>query len=79
MVHDPLDRALLLQMSDSHAGQTTVDLESLNEDALADEAEGGNLLHDAVVCWFVEHDGVLGLVLDFALGPLLLLGGFSAR
>lgn len=77
VVHDPLDHALLLQMSDGHASQTTVDFESLNEDALTDEAEGGDFLHDAVVCWLVEHDGVLSLVLDFTLGPLLLLGGFS--
>lgn len=77
VMHDPLDRALLLQMSDGHASQTTVDLESLDEDALADEAEGGDFLHDTLVCRLVKHDGVLGLVLDFTLGPLLLLGGFS--
>lgn len=66
-------------MPDSDTSQRSVDLETLDEDALGDELEGGDLLEDTVVEGLVEGDGVLGLVLDLALGPLLLLGGFSSR
>jgi hypothetical protein len=66
-------------MPDSNPGQRSVDLETLDEDTLGDELEGGDLLEDTVVESLVEGDGVLGLVLDLSLGPLLLLGGFSSR
>ena len=72
MVNNALDLALLLQMSDSNTCQATVDLESLDEDALADETEGGDLLHDTVIRGFVAHHGVLSLVLDLSLRPFLL-------
>ena len=78
MVHDPLDLALLLQVPDSNPRQGAVDLQPLDEDGLADEAEGGDLLQDTVVGGLVEDDGVLRLVLDLALGPLLLLCGLAA-
>lgn len=78
MVHDPLDLALLLQVPDSYPCQTPVDLQPLDEDRLADETEGGDLLQDTVVGRLVEDDGVLRLVLDLALGPLLLLCGLAA-
>ena len=78
MVHDPLDLALLLQVPDSYPCQTPVDLQPLDEDGLADETEGGDLLQDTVVGRLVEDDGVLRLVLDLALGPLLLLCGLAA-
>ena len=77
MVHDPLDLALLLQVPDSYPCQTPVDLQPLDEDRLADETEGGDLLQDTVVGGLVEDDGVLRLVLDLALGPLLLLGSLA--
>ena len=78
MVHDPLDLALLLQVPDSYPCQTPVDLQPLDEDRLADETEGGDLLQDTVVGRLVEDDGVLRLVLDLALGPLPLLRRLSA-
>ena len=59
-------------------GKTATNLQSLNEDALRDESERGHFLHDTVECRLVKGDGVLGLVLDFALGPLLLFCGFAA-
>jgi hypothetical protein len=65
-------------MPNSNTGQTAVDLKPLDEDALADETEGRNFLDDAVVCRLVKGDGVVGLVLDLSLGPLLLLRGFTA-
>ena len=78
VVHDPLDLTLLLQVPDSYPRQAPVDLQPLDEDALADEAEGRDLLDDAVVGGLVNGDGVVGLVLDLALGPLLLLGRLAA-
>ncbi len=78
MVHNALDRPLLLQVPDGHACQGAVDFQTLDEDGLADEAEGGDLLNDAVEGRLVEDDGVLRLVLNLALGPLLLLCGLAA-
>lgn len=78
MVHNRLDQAILLQMPDSDTGQRAIDFQTLDEDALADEFEGGDFLHDTVKGGLVEADGVLGLILDLALGPLLLLGCLTA-
>ena len=78
MVNDALDLTLLLQVPDRYPRQGAVDLQPLDEDGLADEAEGGDLLEDAVERRLVEDDGVLRLVLDLALGPLLLLCGLAA-
>lgn len=72
-MHNPLDVSLLLHMSDSNARQAAVNFETFDEDALADEFEGGDFLHDTVVGDFVESNGVLGLILDLSLRPLLLL------
>lgn len=78
MVHNPLNLSLLLQMTDCYPSQAPIDLQSLDEDTLANESEGRDLLHDAVVSGLVEDDGVLRLVLDLSLGPLLLLRGLTA-
>ena len=78
MVHNPLNLPLLLQVPDGYPRKTPVDLQTLDEDALADEAEGRDLLEDTVVGRLVEDNGVLRLVLDLALGPLLLLGSLAA-
>ena len=78
VVHDPLNLPLLLQVPDGYPRKTPVDLQTLDEDALADEAEGRDLLEDTVVGRLVEDNGVLRLVLDLALGPLLLLGSLAA-
>ena len=77
VVHNPLDLPLLLQVPDGYPRKTPVDLQTLDEDALADEAEGRDLLEDTVVGRLVEDNGVLRLVLDLALGPLLLLCGLA--
>lgn len=65
-------------MPDGDTSQGAVDLETFDEDALGDELEGGDFLQDTVVEGLVEGDGVLGLILDLSLGPLLLLGGFAS-
>lgn len=73
VVDDGADLAVGGEMADGDARKTAVDLEALDEDALADELEAGDFLEDAVVRGLVERDGVHGLVLDLALGPLLFL------
>ena len=78
MVNNPLDLALLLQVSDRNPRQRAVDLEPLNENALGDEAEGRDFLDDAVEQGLVERNGVLGLILDLALRPFLLLCTLAA-
>lgn len=78
MVYDALDQTLFLEVPDGNTGETAVDFEPLDEDTLADETESGDFLHDAVICGLVDGDSVLSLVLDFSLGPLLLLCSFSA-
>lgn len=77
MMHNPLDQTLLLEMSDRHPCKTAIDLQPLDEDALADEFEGRDLLDDTVEGDFVKRYSVLCLVLDLSLGPLLFLCGFA--
>ena len=68
-----LDHALLLEVGDALAGQGTVDLHAVDENSDGDEAVGLDILVELLRGGLVEEDGVLGLVLDLALGPLLLL------
>ena len=77
-MHDLLNLSLLRQMANRNTRKGSINLQPLDEDRLRDEAEGGDFFEDAVVCGFVEDDGVLGFVLDFALGPFLFGFGFSA-
>jgi hypothetical protein len=79
VVHDAFNQALLLQVFDGDTRQTPVDFQSFNENTLTDEAPCRHFLHHAVICYFITDDRVLGLVLDLALRPLLLLSSFSAR
>ena len=77
-MHNLLNMALLRKMADRNTGERAVDFETLDEDGLGDEAEGGDFLENTVVCRLVKGDGVLRLVLDLSLGPLLLLCGLAA-
>lgn len=61
VVHDPLDRALTLQVLHGHTSQRSVDLHSVNEHRLRDHLVGGYLLQDLVVGGLVENDQVVGL------------------
>lgn len=77
-MYNPLDLPVLLQMPDSNTGKTSVDLQPFDQDALADEFEGGNLLDDTVEGGLIEGDSVCGLVLDLSLRPLLFLCGLAS-
>jgi hypothetical protein len=77
-MYDPLNLPFLLQMPDGDTRKRATNLEALDKDRLGDELEGWDLLHDAVVGRLVEGNGVLCLILDLALRPLLLLCGLAA-
>jgi hypothetical protein len=70
---DGLDLALLLEVLDALAGEGAVDLHSVDQDSDGDEAVRLDILVQLLGDGLVEDDGVLGLVLDLALRPLLLL------
>jgi hypothetical protein len=77
MVDDSLDRTLLLEVSDRDPSEATIDLESFDEDALRNESECWRFLEDTIIGGLIKGDGVLRLVFNLALGPLLLLGCFA--
>jgi len=78
VVHDTLDEVLPLEVADGHTSQRAVDFETLDEDRLANEAPGGSLLENTIEGRLVKNNGVLSLVLDLSLRPLLFLGGLAA-
>lgn len=65
-----LDDALLLEVGKALSGQRTVDLHSVDEGGDGDQTVRLNILVELLRGGLVEDDGVLGLVLDLALGPL---------
>jgi hypothetical protein len=77
MVDNSLDCTLLLEVSDSNPSKATIDLQSFDEYALRNESEGWRFLEDTIISGLIKSDGVLRLVFNLALGPLLLLGGFA--
>lgn len=68
-----LDQALLLEIINASAGERTVDLHAVDENSDGNETIGLDILVELLRGGLVEDDSVLGLVLDLALGPLLLL------
>lgn len=73
MANDLLDLSLLLEISEGFAGQAAVDLQTVDKGGNGDEAVGLDFLLESLGGLLLKDDGVLGLVLDLALGPLLLL------
>ena len=62
---DLLDRTLRLEVSESLASKTAVDLQTVNEGGDGDQTVGLNILVESLGGGLVEDDGVLGLVLDY--------------
>ena len=77
MADNLLDLTLLFEVGEGLAGQAAVDLQTVDEGSDGDEAVGLDVLLELLGGVFIEDDGVLGLVLDLALGPLLLLCGLA--
>jgi hypothetical protein len=67
---DGLDQASLLKVLQARPGERTVNLQAIDEGGDGDEAVRLNVLVELVGRGLVEHDGMLRLVLDLALGPL---------
>jgi hypothetical protein len=78
VVNNALNETLLFKVPDGKTSEGAVDFQSFDEDALADESEGRDFLHNTFIAVLVDGNGVLGLVLDFALGPLLFLSGLAS-
>lgn len=70
---DGLDQALLLEVGDALAGQGAVNLHAVDENSDGDQAVRLDILVELLGGGLVQDNGVLGLVLDLALRPLLLL------
>ncbi len=64
MPHHLLNLALLLQIVQRLPSQTAVDLQPIDERGHRDEPIGLHVFVEFVGGRFVEHDGVVGLVLD---------------
>lgn len=69
VLHHRADEALLLEVLDAPPRERAVDLHAVDEGGDGDEAEGLDILVELLRSLLVEDDGVLGLVLDLALGP----------
>ena len=70
MLNNGLDDALLLEVLDALPCQRAVDLHAVDEGGNGDETVGLDILVELLGGGLVEDDGVLGLVLDLALGPV---------
>ena len=79
VVDHRLDLALTLKVADRQTSQRAVDLQTVDEHTGRDHLERGHFLDHTLVQHLVEVHGVLGLVLDLALGPLLLLARLGGR
>src|SRR5277367_6497739 len=60
-----LDHALLLEVFQCLPRQRAVDLQPVDEDCDGDEAVGLHVFVELLGGGFIEHDGVVGLVLDW--------------
>lgn len=78
MVHDFLDLTLFREVADDNACKGPIDLQPFDQNRLRDESEGRHFLQDTIVGSLIEDDRMLCLVLDFAFGPLLFLGGLAS-
>jgi hypothetical protein len=78
VVHNFLDLTLFREVADDKARKGPINLQPLDQNRLRDESEGGHFLQNTIVGGFVKYDSMLCLVLDFAFGPLLFLGGLAS-
>ncbi len=72
MGRDEADQALGSQVGNGSAGERAVDAQSVDEHGRRDELVRRHLLDQAVLGVLVKDNGVVGLFLRLALGPLLL-------
>ena len=70
MADDLLDHSPLLEISQSLAGQATVDLETVDKGGDSDETVGLDILVELLSGRLLKDDGVLGLVLNYTAKPM---------
>ena len=73
MRNDLLYHTLLLQIFQCRPRQASIDFEPIDEDSGGDESVSLDVFLHLLVRRFIEDYGVVRLVLDLALRPLLLL------
>lgn len=73
MCHHGLYLTLFLEIFQASPGKRSVDLHPVDEGGNSNETVGLNIFVELVCSGLLENDSVLGLVLDLALRPLLLL------
>ena len=64
MANDLLDLSSLLEVGESLAGETAVDLKTVDKGGDGNQTVGLNILVEFLSGGLVEDDGVRGLVLD---------------
>lgn len=73
MCDDRLDLALLLEVLEAPASQGAVDLHAVDEGSDSDEAVRLDILVELLRDGLVEHNSMLGLVLDCLLKSAMLV------
>jgi hypothetical protein len=63
-----LDLTLLLEVAEGLAGETSVDLQTIDQSCDGDEAVGLHVLVELLGGGLVEDNSVVGLVLDYIRG-----------
>lgn len=64
---DFLDDSLLGKLNESSSGERSVDLESVDENGDRDQTVRSDLLEEFVILVFVEHDGVVAILVSLCL------------
>ena len=86
MTDNLLDLAVCLEVGKRFPCKRAVNLQAIDESGDGDEAVGLDILLELVVGLLVEHDGVVGLVLDYMAvsgeaceGKYCVRAGFAVR
>lgn len=74
MFFNRFDDPLCFQLSQSLPGKTSIDLQPFHKNTHTHKSIRADFFEEFVVGGFIEEDGIVGFVLDFAFGPFLLLG-----
>ena len=73
MVTNLSDETLRVKISEHFSSNSTIDLEFIADNGHSETLEFGCFLHDSLVSFSIEEDGIVKLFLYLYLGPTLLL------
>lgn len=74
MLADHLNETLAFHFPEGLSGNGGIHLHTIHQDGWCDQLVSGNLLEQLIIGGLIQGDGIVGLLLDLSLGPLLLLG-----